>query len=137
MPSKQYDFPIEQGASFRLSLTYKDSNGSTIDLTNYCARMIIKIGNNEYKIFSSLNTDYSEYKFTINDPQGNITLLLPATTTNNYDFTSARYDLELQSPQDLYTGGGKYTIRVLYGIISMIKRFSRSNTLLECGNELF
>jgi hypothetical protein len=43
MSAKQYDFPIEQGASFRLSLTYKDSNNSTIDLTNYCARMILKI----------------------------------------------------------------------------------------------
>lgn len=133
MAAKQYDFSIEQGASFRLSLTYKDSNGNVIDLSNYCARMVIKIGNNEYKTFSSLNTDYSEYKFIIDGPQGTITLLLPANTTNNYNFSSAKYDLELQSPQDLYMGGGKYTIRVLYGIISIIKRFSQSTTLLDCS----
>lgn len=133
MAAKQYDFSIEQGASFRLSLTYKDSNGNVIDLSNYCARMIIKVGNNEYKTFSSLNTDYSEYKFTIDGPQGTITLLLPANTTNNYNFTTAKYDLELQSPQDLYAGGGKYTIRVLYGTISLIKRYSQSTTLLDCS----
>ena len=133
MAAKQYDFSIEQGASFRLYLTYKDSNGNVIDLSNYCARMIIKVGNNEYKTFSSLNTDYSEYKFTIDGPQGTITLLLPANTTNNYNFTTAKYDLELQSPQDLYAGGGKYTIRVLYGTISLIKRYSQSTTLLDCS----
>lgn len=133
MPAKQYDFPIEQGASFRLSLTYKDSNDNIIDLSNYCARIILKINNNEYKTFSSLNTDYSEYKLTIDGPQGIITLLLPAATTNNFSFTNAKYDLELQSPQDLYSGGGKYTIRVLYGTISIIKRYSQSTTLLDCN----
>lgn len=132
MAAKQYDFSIEQGSSFRLSLTYKDENKNIIDLSGYCARLILKVGGNEYKTFSSLNGDYSEYKFTIDGPQGTITLLLPANTTNNYTFTSAKYDLELQSPQDLYTGGGKYTIRVLYGTVSLIKRFSQSTTLLDC-----
>jgi hypothetical protein len=27
MSASNYDFPIEQGSSFRLSLTYKDNNG--------------------------------------------------------------------------------------------------------------
>lgn len=132
MAAKQYDFSIEQGSSFRLSLTYKDKNKNIIDLSGYCARLILKVGGSEYKTFSSLNADYSEYKFTIDGPQGTITLLLPANTTNNYSFTSAKYDLELQSPQDLYNGGGKQTIRVLYGTISIIKRFSQSTTLLDC-----
>lgn len=133
MSASQYDFPIEQGSSFRLSLTYKDSNSNIVDLSDYCARLIMKINNNEYKTFSSLNTNYSEYKFTIDGPQGTITLLLPAYTTNSFNFNSAKYDLELQSPQDLYAGGGKYTIRVLYGTISIIKRFSQSTTLLDCS----
>ena len=132
MAASLYDFSIEQGTSFRLSLTYKDSNGSVIDLTGYCARLIMKINATEFKTFSSLETNYDEYKFTIDGPQGTITLLIPATSTNNYTFNSAKYDLELQSPQDLYSGGGKYTLRVLYGTVSIIKRFSQSSSLLDC-----
>lgn len=133
MSAKLYDFNIEQGSSFRLSLTYKDSNEEIIDLTGYCARLTMKIGTNEYKTFSSLNNNYSEYKFTIDGPTGNILLLIPASSTNGYSFNSAKYDLELQSDQDLYSGGGKYTLRVLYGTITIVKRFSQSNTILDCS----
>ncbi|NBX98200.1 hypothetical protein EBQ81_05060 [bacterium] len=132
MAAKQYDFSIEQGSSFRLSLTYKDANDAIIDLTGYCARLTLKVSNNEYKVFTTLNNDYSEYKFVIDAAQGGLTLLLPASTTNNYTFSNAKYDLELQSPVDLYNGGGKQTIRVLYGTISIVKRFSQSTTLLDC-----
>jgi hypothetical protein len=132
MSASNYDFPIEQGSSFRLSLTYKDNDGNVIDLTGYCARLTMKTGTETFKIFTTLNNDYSEYKFTIDGPQGIITLLIPSSSTNSYNFNSAKYDLELQSPQDLYDGGGKYTIRVLYGTITIVKRFSQSTTLLDC-----
>lgn len=131
MAASQHNFNIEQGSSFRLSLTYKDSDGNIIDLTNYCARLTMKAGD-QYKTFSTLETNYDEYKFTIDGPQGTITLLIPASSTNTYNFSSAKYDLELQSPQDLYAGGGKYTLRVLYGTITIVKRFSQSTTLLDC-----
>jgi hypothetical protein len=133
MAASQHNFNIEQGSSFRLALTYRDNNGNIIDLTNYCARLIMKTSSNEYKTFSSLETNYSQYKFIIDGPQGTISLLLPATTTNEFNFNTAKYDLELQSPQDLYSGGGKYTIRVLYGTITIMKRFSQSATLLDCS----
>jgi len=133
MAATQYNFSMEQGSSFRLGLIHKDSNGNVIDLTGYCARLTMKIGAEEFKIFSTLNTNFTEYKFTIDGPQGTINLLIPASATNSYTFTSAKYDLELQSPQDLYAGGGKYTIRVLYGTVSIIKRFSQSSTMLDCG----
>lgn len=133
MAASQYNFNIEQGSSFRLALIYKDTNGDVIDLTGYCARLTMRVGSEEYKVFSTLETNYSEYKFTIDGPQGAINLLIPASSTNDYNFSSAKYDLELQSPQDLYIGGGKYTIRVLYGTITIIKRFSQSATLLDCS----
>jgi hypothetical protein len=133
MAAKQYNFSIEQGSSFRLSLTYKDNNSNIIDLTGYCARILMKIGAEEFQTFSTLNTDFSEYKFIIDGPQGTLNLLIPANITNSYTFNSAKYDLELQSPQDLYIEGGKYTIRVLYGTISIIKRFSQSSTMLDCS----
>jgi len=131
MSAKIHNFLIEQGSSFRLSLTYKDNNNAPIDLTGYCARLIMKTNSGEQKIFNSGETN-SEYKFTIDAAQGVFTLLISASATNDYDFNSAKYDLEIQTPQDLYTGGGKYTLRILYGTVNIIKRFSQHSTALEC-----
>lgn len=131
MAAKTHNFSIEQGSSFRLSLTYKDNNGNPVDLTGYCARLSMKTNTGDEKVFSSGQTN-SEYKFTIDAAQGVLTLLISSSATNNYNFSSAKYDLEIQTPQDLYTGGGKYTLRILYGTINIIKRFSQTSTALEC-----
>jgi hypothetical protein len=132
MAASKYDFAIEQGTSFKISLIYKDANGNPIDLTNWCARLTWKTNTNIVQTFSSENTDYNVYKFIIDEPAGKLTLMLPASTTNGFNFTTAKYDLELQSPDDLYNGGGKYTIRLLFGLINIVKRFSQSNTQLDC-----
>ena len=132
MAANKYDFSIEQGSSFKISLIYKDANSNPINMTNWCARLIWKTSSGHTQIFSSENTDYSTYKFIIDDLEGKLTLMLPSSTTNDFNFTSAKYDMELQSPDDLYDGGGKYTVRLLYGLITIIKRFSQNNTALEC-----
>jgi len=132
MAASKYDFSIEQGSSFKLSLVYKDDNNNPIDLTNWCARLTWKTNTNITQTFSTENIDYSVYKFTIEPLLGKITLLIPASTTNSFGFNSAKYDLELQSDDDLYVGGGKYIIRLIYGTVSIVKRFSQSSTLLEC-----
>ena len=132
MAASKYDFAIEQGTSFKISLVYKDSNGNPINLTNWCARLIWKTNTNASQTFSSQNIDYSLYKFTIDGVNGKLTLMIPASVTNTYTFSMAKYDLELQSPDDLYTSGGKYTIRLLFGTISFVKRFSQSSTQLVC-----
>jgi hypothetical protein len=132
MAASKYDFAIEQGTSFKISLVYKDSNGNPINLTNWCARLIWKTNTNTSQTFSSQNIDYSLYKFTIDGVNGKLTLMIPASVTNTYTFSMAKYDLELQSPDDLYASGGKYTIRLLFGTISFVKRFSQSSTQLVC-----
>jgi len=132
MAASKYDFSIEQGSSFKLSLVYKDDNNNPIDLTNWCARLTWKTNTNITQTFSTENIDYSVYKFSIEPLLGKITLLIPASTTNSFGFNSAKYDLELQSDDDLYVGGGKYIIRLIYGTVSIVKRFSQSSTLLEC-----
>lgn len=132
MAASKYDFAIEQGTSFKISLVYKDSNGNPINLTNWCARLIWKTNTNVSQTFSSQNTDYSLYKFSIDGINGKLTLMIPASVTNTYTFSMAKYDLELQSPDDLYASGGKYTIRLLFGTISFVKRFSQSLTQLVC-----
>lgn len=132
MAASKYDFTIEQGSSFKISLIYKDQNGNPIDLTGWCARLIWKTNTNATQTFSSDNIDHNVYKFTINDAEGKLTLMIPSSTTNGFNFNTAKYDLELQSPDDLYAGGGKFTTRLLYGTVNILKRFSQSSQQIDC-----
>jgi len=133
MAASQYDFNIEQGSSFRMTITYKDANNNPVDIRGWCARIVWTTNSGTVQTFTTENTDASLYNFSIaDDTSGQITFELPASVTNDYDFTNAKYDFELQSDEDHYTDGGKYTIRILYGTISILKRYSKSDTLLEC-----
>lgn len=132
MAIQQYDFTIEQGTSFRLSLVYKDSSGNPIDLTNWCARLVWTTDTGISQTFITTNNDYSVYKFTIEPLLGKVTLLIPPETTNTFTFKKAKYDLELQSDEILYSGSGKDIIRLLYGNVAINKRYSSNNTLFSC-----
>ena len=133
MGASQYNFSIEQGSSFRMSLIYKDSNGDPIDITDWCARLTWRTSANVTQTFSSDNIDKSVYNFNLEGSLGKINLLFPAATTNGFDFNTAKYYLELQSDEDYYNQGGKYTIRLLYGTVSINKRYSKSEDVLECN----
>ena len=132
MPAKKYDFQIEQGSSFKLSLTHKDDNGSPINLAGWCGRLVWKTSSGAVYTFTTENTDFSQYKFSVDDAAGKITLMIPASVTNQYNFTQAKYDLELQMPEDLYIGGGSKIIRVLFGTVTIVKRFSQTSEILDC-----
>lgn len=131
MAAGKYDFSIEQGTSFTLSLIYKDGSGNPVNLTGWCARLVWK-NNNETETFHT-ETINSNYRFDIDEPNGKLILQFPASTTNNFIFNNAKYDIELQSPDDFYIGGGKYTTRILSGTITIVKRFSQVNESLECN----
>jgi hypothetical protein len=133
MAASKYDFAIEQGTSFKISLIYKDANGIPVNLTNWCARLIWKTNTGQTYSFNTTDPTDGVYSFSIDGINGKLTLMFPAIYTNSFNFTSAKYDLELQSPDDLYAGGGKYTTRILFGTISIVKRFSQSNDALECS----
>jgi len=132
MAASKYNFSIEQGTSFKMSLVYKDSSGNPVNLTGWCARLIWKTNTNATQIFNSNNIDHNIYKFTIDNVAGKLTLMIPSSTTNSFNFNAANYDLELQSPENLYSGGGKYTIRLLFGTVNILKRFSQSQQPLNC-----
>lgn len=132
MAASKYDFAIEQGTSFKISLIYKDANGIPVNLTGWCARLIWKTNTFGSYAFTTDNTD-GVYSFSIDGENGKLTLMFPALYTNSFNFASAKYDLELQSPDELYDGGGKYTTRILFGTINIVKRFSQSNDALECS----
>lgn len=132
MGAAQYDFNIEQGSSFSLSLVYKNGSGNPVDLTGWCARLTWK-NSSGVETFST-ETVNPQYRFDIDEPNGKLIIQFPASVTNNFNFSTAKYDLELQSPDDLYSGGGKYTTRILYGTVTLIKRFSQTNNVLECAS---
>jgi subtilisin-like proprotein convertase family protein len=56
------------------------------------------------------------------DRFGQITLTIPARITNSYTFDSAVYDLDVQEPNETYTGSGLKRYRLLQGGIGLIKR---------------
>ena len=130
MAAGKYDFTIEQGSSFKLSLIYKDSSEIPINITDWCARLIWTTSKGTVQVFSTTNVDYTLYKFTITGAEGKLLLQFPASVTNNFLFDSAKYDLELESPSAMYTGGGKEIIRLIFGGVKIIRR--NSDTLLSC-----
>lgn len=131
MAAAEYNFNIQQGSSYTVGFTYKDSNKSVIDISGWCARIIMTTSDGQTITYSSGN-ETSEYKMTIDGPNGNISLLLPAITTNNFSFKTAKYDLELESNDSIYSSGGNYIDRVLYGTITILKRNSHNSTAMEC-----
>jgi len=132
MSAQQYDFSIEQGSSFELSITYSDDNGNPIDLTGWCARIIVSRDDNLIDTYLTTNVDPLLYKFSIDALNGKLFLQIPASVTNNYIYSIGKYDLELESDDEIYAGGGKDIKRLLYGNITIIKRHSETSNLLDC-----
>jgi hypothetical protein len=132
MAAAKYDFSIEQGSSFTLTVVYKDADENIVDLTNWCARLIFRANDGTVYDYPSVGADTSIYSFDIDGPNGKLTFLLSALATNGYSFTTAKYDLELTSPNDFYSGGGKLTTKILYGNITIIKRYSQTTDNLAC-----
>ena len=138
MSASEYNFKIEQGSTFKIKFFYKDENGEPIDLSGYCARLTWKTNYGIQQSFFTENTDYSVYKFVLDVDNGGMVLELPASTTNSFDFSYAKYDLELQSPDVIYSTASSenyYTYRILYGKAKIVKRESNTLENLECQNE--
>ena len=135
MSASEYNFKIEQGSTFKIRFYYKDENGDPVDLTGYCARLTWKTNFGVMQSFFTQNTDYSVYKFELDEANGGMILTLPASTTNSFEFSYAKYDLELQSPDAIYSSENFYTYRLLYGNATIVKRYSNTLENLECQNE--
>ena len=137
MPAAEYNFPIEKGTAFVIAFEYKDDNQIPINLTNWCARLrwIEDQTSHTVRTFVT-NTRNSSYEFTIDPLLGKIILKIPASETLNYNFGSARYDLELQEPNDLYSGGGKKVFRILQGSIVLVPRNVPDTDAFQCDTYL-
>lgn len=98
--ANQYNIVVEQGGTFTLQITYKDSSGSAIDLTNYAARMEIR---QAYTSASALVTLTSASGgsgdtsgIALGGAAGTITVVIAAATTGSLTAPATNvYDLEL------------------------------------------
>jgi hypothetical protein len=120
MPAASYNFTIDKGAAFYISFDYKDSSNTIINLTNWCARFSFLPEGSSTPVTYISDTINSVYSFTIQPSLGKIILKLPATTTDTFNFNFASYDLDLKSPNELYTGAGDQIIKLLKGTFTMI-----------------
>lgn len=116
MPAANYDFEIEQGATFQRVISWKDSSGNPINLTGYSARMQCRKNRSAPTPIFTATTQNG--KLSISGSQGIITLSIPASETDLFDFSSAVYDLEIES------SGGIVT-RLLEGAVTLSKSVTR------------
>jgi hypothetical protein len=136
MAAADYSFSIEKGTAFVMAFEYRDDTNTAIDITNWCARIRwIEDNAQQYIRTFVTNTSNSEYEFYIEPLLGKIVLKIPASQTAGYDFGVARYDFELQEPNDLYSGGGRKVFRILQGTVSLISRNVPGNEAFICNTE--
>lgn len=114
--SEELDIVVEQGATFDVTLTWKDSAGDPIDITGYSARMDIRANIDEDTAIHSMTSANGD--IVLGDAAGTIQLLITAADTEAFDFQTAVYDLELIS------GAGAVT-RLIKGCIELDKEVTR------------
>ncbi|MDI9934697.1 hypothetical protein QM806_04410 [Rhodococcus sp. IEGM 1351] len=104
----KYHFTIEQGATFRTSFVWKDSDGNPIDLTGVTPKMQIR------KTGGSLIVSLTS-SLTLTPLQGKVDLVIGADVTSGFTFDTANYDLKLD-------GGPLNTSRIVEGVVTLDKQ---------------
>lgn len=134
MSAAEYSFTIEKGTAFVIAFEYKNDSNLPINLTNWCARIRWIEDQPSSPVIRTFTTNVrnNAYEFTLDPLNGKLILKIPASETARYTFGSARYDLELQEPNDLYSGGGKKVFRILQGNIGLISRNVPGTDAFEC-----
>jgi hypothetical protein len=88
-----HDITIEQGATFTLSVIWKDSNDTPIDVTGYTARMQLRQKYNSETAALSLTSAAGD--IVLGGAAGTIVVTAAATVTDDIPFRTGVYDLEL------------------------------------------
>ena len=116
MAAATYDLYVEQGATYQLDITWKQPNDTPVNLTGYTARMQFRKNKNATEVLFSGTT--SNGIITLGGTAGTIAIRIPATTTDDFTFGCALYDLELES-----AGGIVY--RLVEGSVEVSKEVTR------------
>jgi hypothetical protein len=96
------DLEINQGATFRASIYYKNTDGTPVPLTGYSAFLQARAGNdNTSELFFELTSTlpYTSYgDITITPLDGGIHLHIPDEVTKEMLWTVGNYDLFVIAP---------------------------------------
>ena len=98
MAAGKYDITIEQGATYTLNLSYKNSAGAVIDLSSgYTGRMKVRESTGGTILASTESGDSPKNTLTIALAASGNNIIVSMTTANTaaLDFDNAVYDLEL------------------------------------------
>lgn len=97
MAAANYDITIEQGATYQLSVTWKDENGTPINLSGFTARMQVRKSSQSDDVILTLTSDESDQSITLGGALGTIDIEIPATVTEDLTLRRAVYDLEMEN----------------------------------------
>ena len=89
-----YHMKLEQGSTFGLTITYKDSSGNPINLTGYDARMQMR---RTYDDTSLIDLTTNNGRISLGGVAGTVTLSIAAGDTAALPSVEGVYDLELVS----------------------------------------
>jgi hypothetical protein len=117
MSAGKLDITIEQGATFRKTLTWQDSAGAPIDLTGFTARMMIRQQLKDAAPLITLTTENGG--ITLGGVAGTIALYISDTDTEAMTIQKGVYDLELEA------GGSGDVTRLVEGKVTMSLEVTR------------
>jgi hypothetical protein len=112
----KYKLTIEQGATFRQVLTWKDGTGAPINVSGCTGRMQIRPSIDSATVLLELTT--LNGGVTFGGAAGTVTLLIPATQTKDFAWLSGVYDLEVAFPDGTVR-------RLLYGTVVVSREVTR------------
>jgi len=113
--AEQYSFTIDQGATWTLSLLYKDSAGTAINLTGYTAAMQFRQTASSTTAALSLTTGSG---ITITGATGAISIVASAAQTGAMEAAKYDYDLEI-------TSAGGIVTRLIQGVATVDAQITR------------
>lgn len=116
MTAATHDIVIEQGATFRLNLLWKDSSDVPINLTGYTARMQVRRKHADPTILLNFTTENGA--IALGGAAGTIQVTGLATLTDDVPAKPGVYDLELVS------AGGVVT-RLVQGSVTITPEVTR------------
>jgi hypothetical protein len=99
---------VDQGATYTLAVTYKDSSGTAINLTGYTAAMQLRYSYDSATAVLSLSSPSNG--IVITGASGLVTITISANQTAALSADTFLYDLEITSPTTVKT-------RLIQGVV--------------------
>jgi hypothetical protein len=103
-----YNILVDQGSTYTLAVTYKDSTGAAINLTGYTAAMQLRLDYDSATAVLSLSSPSNG--IVITGASGLVSITMSATQTAALSADTFLYDLEITSPTSVKT-------RLIQGVV--------------------